>query len=59
MSDALLSQPGYKIMRRDRKKGAGGLIAYVGDHILAYRRHKLEPDKVESICLDVKDSRNA
>ena len=27
VSDALLSQPGYKIMRRDRKKGAGGLIA--------------------------------
>ena len=28
-SDSLLNQPNYRLLRRDHKKGAGGLIAYV------------------------------
>ena len=34
----------------------GGLIAYAD--LSVYRRRKLEPKKVESICLDVKDTNN-
>ena len=56
-SASLLNHPGYRIIRRDRKKGAGGLMAFVRDDLPVYRRRKLEPDSVESICLDVMDSR--
>ena len=55
----LLSQPGYRQIRRDRQKGAGGLIAFIRDDLLVYRRRKLEPQAVESICLDVRDSRKS
>ena len=52
-SDSLLNQPNYRLLRRDRKKGAGGLIACVIADLSVYRRRKLEPKEVESICLDM------
>ena len=55
----LLSQPGYRQIRRDRQNGAGGLIAFIRDDLLVYRRRKLEPQAVESFCLDVRDSRKS
>ena len=42
-----------------RKKGAGGLLAYIRNDLSAYRRLKLESSDIESICLDVKDSNNS
>ena len=58
-SSNLLTQPGYRYIRRDRKKGAGGLIAFIREDLRAIRRLKLEPEAVESICLDVMDSRKS
>ena len=29
VSSSLLSQSGFRIVRKDRKKGAGGLLAYI------------------------------
>ena len=46
------------MIRQDRKRGAGGLLVYIRNGIPVYRKRKLEPDNVESICLDVKDSNN-
>ena len=43
-------------MRKDRKKGAGGLIAYIRANLSVYRRAKLEPADIETICLGVKDT---
>ncbi|PFX13398.1 Protein disabled [Stylophora pistillata] len=56
-SSSLLYHPGYRIVRRDRKKGAGGLMAFIREDLSAYRRRKLEPESVEEICLDVTDFR--
>ena len=56
-SDDLFRQPGYRIIRQDRKKGGGGLMAFVREDLAVLRRRKLEPEQVESICLDVMDSR--
>ncbi|XP_022809244.1 uncharacterized protein LOC111346205 [Stylophora pistillata] len=56
-SSSLLYHPGYRIVRRDRKKGAGGLMAFIREDLSAYRRQKLEPESVEEICLDVTDFR--
>ena len=43
----LLKQPGFRIVRRDRKKGAGGLIALIRDDFQVYRRRKLEQEVAE------------
>ncbi|KAL9986310.1 hypothetical protein ACROYT_G000444 [Oculina patagonica] len=51
--------PGYRIIRQDRKKGGGGLMASVREDLAVIRRRKLEPEQVESICLDVMDSRRS
>ena len=58
-SDSFLQQPGYRTIRRDRTKGAGGLIAFVREDLPVCRRRNLEPESVESLCLDVMDSRKA
>ena len=58
-SSNLLTQPGYRYIRRDRKKGAGGLIAFIREDLRAIHCLKLEPEAVESICLDVMDSRKS
>ena len=52
-SDSFLQQPGYCTIRRDRKKGASGLIAFVREDLPVCRRRNLEPESVESLCLDV------
>lgn len=46
-ADNLFRKSGYGIIRQDRKKGSGGLMAFVREDLKAYRRRKLEPDKVE------------
>ena len=56
VSSHLVSHPGFRTIRKDRKKGARGLLAYIGNDLSAYRRLKLESSDIESICLDVKDS---
>ena len=58
-SSHLVSHPGFRTIRKDRKKGAGGLLAYIRNDLSAYRRLKLESSDIESICLDVKDSNNS
>ena len=57
-SASCLNQPGFRLVRRDRKKGGGGLLAYVRADLSIYNHRgvKLEPDGMESICLDVKDN---
>ena len=50
----LFAHPQYRIIRRDRSKGAGGLLVYIRSAITAYRQVKLEPEGIESICIDVK-----
>ena len=61
VSSHLVSHPGFRTIRKDRKKGAGGLLAYIRNDLSAYRRLKLESSNIniESICLDVKDSNNS
>ena len=59
VSSHLVSHPGFRTIRKDRKKGAGGLLACVRNDLSAYRRLKLESSNIESICLDVKDSNNS
>lgn len=56
--NSLIAHPMYRIIRRDRKKGGGGILVYVRSNISAYRRKKFEPNGVESICLDVKGCGN-
>ena len=34
----------YRVIRRDRKKGGGGLMAFIREDLSIYRRHKLEPE---------------
>ena len=58
VSTSLLSNPHYRIIRNDRKKGAGGLLVYIHNSIKARRQPKLEPSGVESICLNVKGNNN-
>ena len=41
------------LQQRDRKKSAGGLIAFVREDLPVCRRRNLEPESVESLCLDV------
>ena len=59
VSSHLVSHPGFRTFRKDRKKGAGGLLAYIRNDLSAYRRLKLESSNIESICLDVKGSNNS
>ena len=58
VANNLISHPQYRIIRKGRKRGAGGMLVYIRSTIAAYRRVKLEPAGVESICLDVKGSQN-
>lgn len=51
-SSSLLYHPGYRIVRRDRKKGAGGLMAFIWEDLSG-----LESESVEAICLGVTDFR--
>ena len=46
------------MLRRDRKKGGGGLLVYIRNSVSAYRRSKLEPTDMESICIYVKGHNN-
>ena len=48
----------YRIIRRDRKRGGGGLLVYIRSNVTAHRQINLEPEGVESICLDVKGYAN-
>ena len=59
VSSHLVSHQGFRTIRKDRKKGAGGLLAYIRNDLSAYRRLKLESSDIESICLDVKNSNNS
>ena len=54
----LLSNPHYRIIRRDRKRGAGGLLVYISNSLVARRKPKMEQENIESICLNVKGIAN-
>ena len=56
VSAHLVSHLAFRTIRKDRKKGAGRLLAYIRYDLSAYRRLKLESSHIESICWDVKDS---
>ncbi|PFX29628.1 Fibrinogen C domain-containing protein 1-A [Stylophora pistillata] len=58
-SDSFLQQLGYRTILRDRKRGTGGLIAFVREDLPVCLRRNLEPESVESLCLDVMDSKKA
>jgi len=55
-SSTFISHPGYRIIRRDRAKGARGLLVYTREGLSVYRRKKLEPKTTEAICLDVSNN---
>lgn len=57
-SNSLFSHPNYHIVLRDRKKGTGGLLVYIRSNITTRRCTALEPEGVESICLDIKGKEN-
>ena len=59
VSSRLVSHPGFRPIRKDCKKGAGGLLVYIRNDLLAYRHLKLESSDIESICLDVTESNNS
>ena len=54
VSNMLFAHPQNRIIRRDRSKGAGGLLVYIRSTITTYRQVKLEPEGIESIYLNVK-----
>ena len=58
-TSTLFAHSEYCLIRRDRKKGGDGMLVYIRRSITALRRARLEPDGVESICLDVKGSGNS
>ena len=59
VNSSLFAPSEHGIIRRDRKKGGGGMLVYIRRSITALRRARLEPDGVESICLDVKGFGNS
>ncbi|XP_068719429.1 uncharacterized protein [Montipora capricornis] len=58
VSSTLFAYAEYRIIRKDRKKGGGGLLVYIRSNVTAHRQIKLESDGIESICLDVKGCAN-
>ena len=58
-SNAYLNHSQYRLIRQGRKRGGGGILAYMREDFAVYRKQKLEPENVESICLEVKESNNA
>ena len=58
VSNSLFAHPQYRILRRDRKKGAGGLFVYVRSTITTHRQVKLEPEGIESIFLHLMSAVN-
>ena len=59
VNSSLFAPSEHRIIRRDRKKGGSGVLVYIRRSITALRRARLEPDGVESICLDVKGFGNS
>ena len=59
VNSSLFAHPEYRIIHRDRRKGVGGMLVYIRRSTTALRRARLEPDGVESICLDVKGCGNS
>ena len=57
-TSSLFAHPQYRIIRRDRKRGGGGLLVYIRSNVTAHRQINFEPEGVESICLDVKGYAN-
>ena len=54
-----LRHPNYRLLRRDWKKGGGGLLVYIRNSVPAYRGSRLEPTVMESTCIDVKCHNNS
>ena len=52
-TSTLFAHSEYCLIHRDWKKGGDGMLVYIRRSITALRRARLEPDSVESICLDV------
>ena len=59
VSSRLVSHPGFRTIRKDRKKGTGGLLAYIRNDLSAYRHLKLESSDIEFICLDATECNNS
>ena len=53
LSGGELDISGYKLFRKDRDGGNGGVAAYVRDVILVTRRDDLEIDSVEGLWLEI------
>ena len=52
--DAQFATPGYQLFRSDRKKGGGGLLAYVSSNVICKRLKVPRSYKtIESLVLDV------
>ena len=54
IGNLLLDHPNYRIIRKDRTRNGGGIMAYVRSNITVVRRRKFEPANIESLSLDVK-----
>lgn len=57
-NNSLFQHPLYRIIRRDRKKGGGGIMVYIKHSVSAYRRKQLRPVDIEAVCIDVKGTAN-
>ena len=57
-NNSLFQHPLYRIIRRNRKKGGGGIMVYIKHSVSAYRRRKLKPVDIEAVCIDVKGRGN-
>lgn len=60
VSSCLFAYSQYRVIRRDRKKGGGGVLVYIRSNVTAYRRPNLCGATIgfESICLDVNTRAN-
>ena len=56
---SLLLSPHYCIIRRDRKHGARGLLAYTHTSAIARRQLRIEPENIGAVSLSVKGTANS
>ena len=49
---------GYDIVRRDRKRGGGGVCFFVKNSIIFSTRHDLNVDDLENLCVEIQNPRS-
>ena len=56
-SDSEFQLQGYQLFRKDRKTNGGGIAMYIKDSLTCLQRHELESDNVESVWLEIQQSK--